>query len=68
MTCASCAVSVESIVKAQDGVIFAAVNFASSTVLIEYLPNIISSEDLRRAVQSIGYDLIIDTESKVMIR
>lgn len=64
MTCASCAVSVESIIKAQNGVVNAAVNFATATVAVEYLPNMIQPEDLRKAVQSIGYDLLIENDAK----
>ncbi len=64
MTCASCAVSVESIIKAQNGVVSANVNFATGTVSVEYLPNVIQPENLRKAVQSIGYDLLIDDDSK----
>jgi P-type Cu2+ transporter len=60
MTCASCAISVESILKPQNGVIDAAVNFATATVNIEYNPAITSPEVLRQTVQSIGYDLMID--------
>jgi P-type Cu2+ transporter len=63
MTCASCAVSVESIIKAQNGVVNAAVNFATASVSVEYLPNMIQPGDLRKAVQSIGYDLLIDNDS-----
>lgn len=69
MSCASCAVSVESMIKAQPGVVSAAVNFAASTVAVEYLPNMIRAEDLRCAVQSVGYDLMIegdDTESDTL--
>jgi len=60
MTCASCAVSVESILKPQNGVIDAAVNYATATVNIEFNPSVTSPEDLRKTVQSIGYDLLID--------
>jgi P-type Cu2+ transporter len=60
MTCASCAVSVESILKPQNGVKNASVNFATATVNIEYNPSITSPEELRKTVQSIGYDLLID--------
>lgn len=59
MTCASCAISTESIIKAQTGVVNASVNFATATVAIEYLPNLISLEEIQKAVQSIGYDLLI---------
>ncbi len=61
MTCAACASSVESILSHTDGVIDASVNFASSSVLVEYVEST-SSADLRAALQSVGYDLIIDAE------
>ncbi len=64
MTCASCAVSVESMIKAQSGVVNAAVNYASASVSVEYLPNIIQPDGLRKAVQSIGYDLLIEDNKK----
>lgn len=60
MTCASCANSVESIVKAQEGVVDAAVNFANASLQVEYIPEVTDSNTLRQAVQSIGYDLLID--------
>ncbi len=63
MTCTSCAVSVESILKAQAGVTNAAVNFASASVSVEYIPEIIEADGLQKAVRSIGYDLLIETGS-----
>ncbi len=60
MSCAACAGSVESILQAQPGIVNAAVNFAGSTVAVEYAPNEISPDQLKAAVQSIGYDLIIE--------
>lgn len=65
MTCASCAVSVESMIKAQDGVLSASVNYAAASVAVEYLPGIIHVEDMKRVVQSIGYDLLIEDEGKI---
>ncbi len=59
MTCASCAISVESMVKAQEGVVSASVNFAAATLLVEYVPTITHPEAIRAAVQSVGYDLFI---------
>lgn len=59
MTCASCASSVESMVKAQQGVVDASVNYASATLTVEFLPNMIGQEDIRKAVQSVGYDLLL---------
>lgn len=64
MTCASCAISTESIIKAQDGVVNASVNFASASVVVEYHPDLITPGEIRKAVQSIGYDLLIEEEAK----
>lgn len=60
MTCASCAGSVESMLKAQPGVVKAEVNFANSTANIEFIPGVAHTEDFKKVIQSIGYDLIID--------
>lgn len=60
MTCASCAISVESIIKFLPGVVNAVVNYASAEVKVEYIPSLVSIEKMREAVQSIGYDLFIN--------
>lgn len=63
MTCASCAVSVESILKSQTGVIDASVNYANAQVIVEFIPSLVQVESLRKTVQSIGYDLLIDSSA-----
>jgi Cu2+-exporting ATPase len=63
MTCASCASSAESIVKAAEGVVSSSVNFATGNLTVEYLPNMTDVSKLQKAVQSIGYDLLIEDES-----
>src|SRR5687768_5168688 len=60
MTCASCAISVESMLKSKPGVLSAAVNFANASVMVEYIPGIVEPQDLKQTIQSIGYDLVID--------
>lgn len=62
MTCASCAVSVESIISAQPGVEKAEVNYATQSVKVIYNPATVQASDFQKAVQSIGYDLILDAE------
>lgn len=62
MTCAACAVSVESIIAAQQGVDKAAVNYATQTVQVSYRPDVVQPEAFQKAVQSIGYDLIVQQE------
>lgn len=64
MTCASCAGSAESIVKFEEGVIDASVNFATGNLTVEYLPNITDAHKLQKAVQAVGYDLLIVDEMK----
>ncbi|MCZ2356463.1 MAG: heavy metal translocating P-type ATPase [Bacteroidia bacterium] len=63
MTCASCANSVQTMVQSQEGVIKAEVNFATGNLVVEYLPNMTDANQLQKAVQSIGYDLLVEEES-----
>lgn len=60
MSCASCASSVESILKAQKGVLNASVNLAGSSVAIEFIPSTVKPEELKAQLQKIGYDLLIN--------
>src|SRR5688572_11795114 len=62
MTCAACAVSVESMLKSTPGVKDAAVNFANQTAWVEYDAKQTKPVDLQHSVQSIGYDLVVDVE------
>lgn len=63
MSCAVCAASVESTVRELKGVREAAVNFAAGTLNVEYDPSEVTPQQMREAVQAIGYDLIIDEEN-----
>lgn len=60
MTCASCAVSSESMLKSQPGVVSVAVNYANATAQVEYIPTVTDAHSLKAALQAIGYDLMID--------
>lgn len=64
MTCASCAGSAESIVKYEPGVVNASVNYATGNLTVEYLPNMTDATKLQKAVQGVGYDLLIVEEAK----
>ncbi len=63
MSCASCASSAQSMVKSKEGVIDASVNFATSSLAVEYLPNLVRPEEMKEALQAVGYDLVIETSS-----
>ena len=49
--------------KSQKGVINASVNYANSTAFVEYTAGTASTSDFKSAIQSIGYDLLIEEES-----
>lgn len=63
MTCASCASSAESMAKYEQGVVNASVNFATGNLTVEYLPNVTDPLKIQQAVQTGGYDLLIEDES-----
>lgn len=69
MSCTACATRVGKLLNGVPGVVSANVNYASAHVAIEYNPSQTSPEKLREAVQSGGYDLVIetgnDTESQI---
>lgn len=59
MSCASCAASVESILKHEPGVEEASVNYASKKVMVRYHSNQVTPERLKQAVHGIGYELVV---------
>ncbi|WP_160715896.1 heavy metal translocating P-type ATPase [Chitinophaga solisilvae] len=68
MTCAACAVSVESMLKSVPGVTDAGVNFANQSAWVEYNPSEASPEILRNAVRSVGYDIVIEKENQEEVK
>ena len=62
MSCAACAVSVESMLKHTPGVSDAGVNYANQTAWVQFNPATVTPADLQQAVRSSGYDIIIDAE------
>lgn len=63
MSCAGCAISVESMLQSINGVKDAGVNFANSTVWVNFDNDIVTESQLRDSIRAIGYDLIIDAEN-----
>jgi len=60
MSCASCAINIESTLNKQPGIVKASVNLASQIATLEFDPSVTTPQDLKEAVTSAGYDLIID--------
>jgi len=63
MACAACAGSVESMIASLPGVSEASVNYAGANVHVAYDPETVTPADFVKAVESIGYGLIIEEEN-----
>lgn len=63
MTCAACAVSVESILKNTKGVKNAGVNYANQQALIEWDEKLVTIGEIQNAVRSLGYDILVNTDN-----
>jgi P-type Cu2+ transporter len=68
MTCAACAVSVESMLKSTQGVLDAGVNYANQSAWVDYDITLATPQDLQNAVRSIGYDLVVNEEDPQAIQ
>ncbi len=60
MHCAGCAGTIERALLKTAGVRSASVNFASESALIEFDEQVVAEPNLAKAVQSVGYKLLID--------
>lgn len=65
MSCAVCALNVETTLGAQKGVYEAKVNFAGSTVLVDYNPREVTPAELQKAVEVSGYELVVENTEDV---
>ena len=60
MSCASCASRVETFVRTLPGIENVSVNLADASMKVEFLPEEIAPEDMKKGIKSIGYDIILD--------
>lgn len=60
MSCASCALSIQTLLSAQEGVKSAVVNLAMEQVVVEYESEVINPPQMEKVVDGIGYKLITD--------
>jgi len=58
MTCANCAQTIERALDRLEGVVEANVNFASERASVEYVPALVSLEEIKKAVVDVGYEVI----------
>ena len=64
MSCNSCANRIEKIIKKEEGIIEANVNFATEKLSISFNENIISINEIRKVVEDAGFKLFIEGEKK----
>jgi P-type Cu+ transporter len=64
MHCATCAMTIEKALQETEGVISASVNLASETALIQYNPEVVTVQILKKTVEQAGYQAVYrDTEA-----
>lgn len=68
MTCAACAINVESVLKSANGVKEARVNFANHTAYAAFDQSKTNPQALQNVIRSIGYDIIIDSEDPLQLQ
>ncbi len=62
MSCAACSARVEKTVQSLTGVTRAAVNLATESVTVTYLPGVITPGEIAKAVKKAGYGLVLPVE------
>ncbi|PID74218.1 MAG: cation-transporting ATPase PacS, partial [Desulfobacterales bacterium] len=64
MTCVNCAANIERVlIKQLTGIRQASVNFATEHAAIDYLPEVVSSEEIVAAIQKAGFGAIVPEAS-----
>lgn len=62
MACVVCAANVENKLRQLQGVNSATVTLSTRTVLVDYDPEVITLDDMKREVSNAGYDLVIESD------
>ena len=65
MACAGCSANVERKLKAMDGIKSVSVSLPGRTVMVEYDEKQVTLADMKQVIDSAGYELIIDEDTRV---
>lgn len=65
MSCSSCSAHIEKKLQSLKGIKTASVSLPMRSASVEYNPEIITPEDMKKEIQALGYDLILDEEKSV---
>lgn len=66
MACSSCSAHVEKKLNSLEGVKMASVSLSSRSALVEYEPSVITLQQMKEAVNDIGFDLVIEQDRSVV--
>lgn len=66
MACASCSANVERKLNSLEGVREASVSLPGRSALVDYDPETISLETMKKEINAIGYDLVIESDRSVV--
>ncbi len=58
MTCSSCVAHVEGALEALPGVLDAVVNLGLGTAHVQYIPGVVTTNQMKRAVRDVGYEAV----------
>ncbi|MGA1820384.1 MAG: heavy metal translocating P-type ATPase [Thermoplasmatota archaeon] len=58
MTCAMCAQAIEEVLSSLQGVVSVHVNLGTERAKVEYVPGLVSTEDMRKAIEDLGYQYV----------
>jgi len=68
MTCASCAINNEKELRKTEGIVNAAVNYGTKKATVEYIPDEITKDQIKKVIRENGYDIeeqdLKNTENK----
>ena len=66
MACSACSANVEKKLNSLEGVHAASVSLPGRSALIDFNPAVISLDDMKREINNIGYDLVIEADRSVI--
>lgn len=60
MACSVCAANVEKTLSSLNGVSSVSVSLVGRTALVDYNPDVVTPDDMKRAVSAAGYDMVVE--------
>ena len=65
MACSVCAANVDKTLSSLDGVSSVSVSLVGRTALVDYNPDVVTPDDMKRAVSAAGYDMVVESRYDV---